>query len=40
LIGEKKELSPMLKIKDNVDHVGLSPLLELSKDLTTLKMEK
>lgn len=32
LIGEKKELSLLLKIKDNVVHVGLSPLSEPSKE--------
>jgi hypothetical protein len=31
LIGEPKELSPELKTKDNVVHVGPSPLLELLK---------
>jgi hypothetical protein len=40
LIGEKKELFLMLKIKDNVVHVGLSLQLDLLKDLTISKMEK
>jgi len=40
LIGEKKELSLMLKIKDNVVHVGLSHPLDLLKDLIISKMEK
>jgi len=31
--GELKELSAQLKIKDNVDHVGLSQLSEDSKEL-------
>jgi len=37
LIGEKKELSLLLKIKDNVDLVGLSPLLEDLKELPLYK---
>jgi hypothetical protein len=32
LIGPVKVLSPQLKIKDNVDHVGLSQPLALLKD--------
>jgi hypothetical protein len=31
-IGERKELLPLSKIKDNVDHVGLFPPQELWKD--------
>jgi hypothetical protein len=32
LIGDKKELSPQLKTKDNVVHAGPSQLSELLKD--------
>ncbi len=39
LTGPLKELLPMLKTKDNVDHVGLSQHLEPQKDLTSLKTE-
>lgn len=39
LTGEKKVLSLLLKIKDNVDLAGLFPLLELLKDLILSKME-
>jgi len=40
LIGEKKELSQLLKIKDNVVHVGLSLLLEDLKELLLYKEQK
>lgn len=39
LIGVLKELSPPLKTKDHVDHVGLSVPLDHLKELTSLKME-
>jgi len=40
LIGEKKEQSLLLKTKDNVVHVGLSPLLEDLKELPLYKEKK
>jgi hypothetical protein len=37
--GPPKEPSLQLKIKDNVDHAGLSPPLELLKELNSLPLE-
>jgi hypothetical protein len=39
LTGDLREQSLQLKTKDNVDHAGHSPPLELLKELNSLKLE-
>jgi hypothetical protein len=39
MTGETTELLPVLKIKDNVDLVGLSELLQVLKELISKVLE-